>query len=679
MSEVTLKVNNPDKTTGTTKTTSPQKVGKPTIFMAGLTRTEAESCGLMDLFTTYNKDGDDEISDSEFEQYTLDQQKKITSSSGKRVAQGGVYTVQKGDSLSLIANDFGIDVNTLYKNNKDIIGNNKNILQIGQQLKIDGATIAVSKKPQGNKTAGSNTTANNAAQIFATMTREQAESAGGTALETFEAFSSDGKTISSADFKNYQKVLKSKNLSVERQQELASMPKTKRIEYLRKKLNESADFSSIKDHFKGLRGEEALEFFGVNKQILEENGFDAETIKKDPKKFGKFIGKHIKEKADTEVQNTNSEEYQRIYQRLKSGDFTEFEIKQLGLAKGTKLSDDQLKIYTEKAIRGKYQAAFMAMISDTNLEGHEEFLESFLQGIKEGAVGDDNELKGLSTTMVLTKAIGTKSAASMAEAVAKDTKAYGIYESSQETAVLATRAIIDTGSPETVQTLIEQNPNQVDIIQNVVNAVIAEMPDGAEKTALINAVNRGIANIEASNSNGGNSSSAVTSNNNRTSYTSNPITAADPVITRTQGKTYYSDLQSDWPQTATNELKSSTNAIMIEMKEPEQTRYLKQKIQGMPKEKLLSLIAENYSIIPDKYKSHIRNYFVQMPPNVKYDMYLRGSDELRNFMTNEEKIVQKSEIYSYLAGHHAELVNAPKSVQDAYEEYMQENKKDFVT
>lgn len=46
------------------------------------------------------------------------------------------YIVQKGDYLEKIANKFGITWREIYEKNKDIIGNNPNLIKVGQILKI---------------------------------------------------------------------------------------------------------------------------------------------------------------------------------------------------------------------------------------------------------------------------------------------------------------------------------------------------------------------------------------------------------------------------------------------------------------------------------------------------------------------------------------------------------------
>lgn len=49
---------------------------------------------------------------------------------------GSIYTVQTGDNLSKIASIYGTTWQAIYEKNKDVIGNNPNIIYAGQVLKI---------------------------------------------------------------------------------------------------------------------------------------------------------------------------------------------------------------------------------------------------------------------------------------------------------------------------------------------------------------------------------------------------------------------------------------------------------------------------------------------------------------------------------------------------------------
>ena len=126
--------------TGSQQVQKKNPEGKPTIFV-GMTEAQAKEQGLLDQFNRANTDRDGTISDKEYASYVNNQNNTVPSSkSGKRTAQGGIYTVQKGDSLSLIAQDYGLDTFDLYAWNKNTIGKNMNKIEVGQQLKITPST-----------------------------------------------------------------------------------------------------------------------------------------------------------------------------------------------------------------------------------------------------------------------------------------------------------------------------------------------------------------------------------------------------------------------------------------------------------------------------------------------------------------------------------------------------------
>ena len=52
----------------------------------------------------------------------------------------GSYIVQPGDNLTTIAQKYGISWQTLYENNRNIIGNNPNLIKPGQVLQINAST-----------------------------------------------------------------------------------------------------------------------------------------------------------------------------------------------------------------------------------------------------------------------------------------------------------------------------------------------------------------------------------------------------------------------------------------------------------------------------------------------------------------------------------------------------------
>ena len=134
------KVNKPGagQTGQTQAAAQPKSQEAPKTVWAGMTRSEATKYNLLDEFNKANTKPDDVLTEQEYNTYikSKDAPTKKTSSSGKRVAVGGVYTVQSGDTLSKIAADFGIDTYDLFLINRRTM---KSIdkLDVGQKIRIE--------------------------------------------------------------------------------------------------------------------------------------------------------------------------------------------------------------------------------------------------------------------------------------------------------------------------------------------------------------------------------------------------------------------------------------------------------------------------------------------------------------------------------------------------------------
>ena len=63
----------------------------------------------------------------------------------KPVESGDVYTVVRGDVLSRIASRFGFTTNDLYELNKDVIGSNPNLIEVGMMLRLKPNIVFVPK------------------------------------------------------------------------------------------------------------------------------------------------------------------------------------------------------------------------------------------------------------------------------------------------------------------------------------------------------------------------------------------------------------------------------------------------------------------------------------------------------------------------------------------------------
>ena len=119
---------------------SPLKEVPKTIF-EGITRNQAEEYGLEDEFRAANTDGDDSISKEELKAYEDKKNGIVRSSSGKRVAKGGLYRIQSGDTINKIAADFGLDPKTLYLVNIKSIVKHNGMIIAGHDLIVDTTRI----------------------------------------------------------------------------------------------------------------------------------------------------------------------------------------------------------------------------------------------------------------------------------------------------------------------------------------------------------------------------------------------------------------------------------------------------------------------------------------------------------------------------------------------------------
>lgn len=63
----------------------------------------------------------------------------------KPVESGDVYTVVRGDVLSRIASRFGFTTADLYELNKDVIGSNPNLIEVGMMLRLKPNVVFVPK------------------------------------------------------------------------------------------------------------------------------------------------------------------------------------------------------------------------------------------------------------------------------------------------------------------------------------------------------------------------------------------------------------------------------------------------------------------------------------------------------------------------------------------------------
>lgn len=655
--------------------------GKPTIFV-GMTEAQAKEQGLLDQFNKANTDGDGTISDKEYASYINNQNNTVPSSkSGKRTAQGGIYTVQKGDSLSLIAQDFGLDMMDLYETNKNTIGSNINILEIGQQLKVTNVKISTDNFNTNSSNKKSKTNQHHhSTKIFYGMTREQAEKIGGETLETFNKMSKDKQIISGADFSNYKKMF-IKTLSAEEKKKLQSLDlkKPEDFKFVKDKIAQHSDTAMWDKTYSNKTTKDALDTLfkkhNITAKDLKEAGFEsAEQVKQQPKEFGKFVYKKLKESYDKEVSNKQGDSYRTQYERLKKGEYTDYEKEQLGLVGN--LTEEQLDYFTKAAIKQKYIGTIVSLNVDTEKGENTEYLAAMVQAMSDNLMTDEPNVKAFVTSLGLSRLKGTEYEAKTAKTIAADAKAYGFYQGNEEADIIATKVILETGSEDAIQTLITNNSDKADFIKEVADGVVENMPDGATKTTIQNAVKTAIETIQSqqggSRTSGKNETKEAPVPEQRviSQATYNTPEAERIAKIREASNSYTSSNTTNPIQSSHND-----NKYLVTNDEREKLaniqKSLKRKFNDLKSKSIgqaLSDVVENFDNIPRDIQVKIKNYFKAMKPDRQCEAYIGGSETLRKFM-DKETGMSATLLNGYFTKHPLELNKAPKEIQTKMEDY----------
>lgn len=655
--------------------------GKPTIFV-GMTEAQAKEQGLLDQFNKANTDGDGTISDKEYASYINNQNNTVPSSkSGKRTAQGGIYTVQKGDSLSLIAQDFGLDMMDLYETNKNTIGSNINILEIGQQLKVTNVKISTDNFNTNSSNKKSKTNQHHhSTKIFYGMTREQAEKIGGETLETFNKMSKDKQIISGADFSNYKKMF-IKTLSAEEKKKLQSLDlkKPEDFKFVKDKIAQHSDTAMWDKTYSNKTTKDALDILfkkhNITAKDLKEAGFkSAEQVKQQPKEFGKFVYKKLKESYDKEVSNKQGDSYRTQYERLKKGEYTDYEKEQLGLVGN--LTEEQLDYFTKAAIKQKYIGTIVSLNVDTEKGENTEYLAAMVQAMSDNLMTDEPNVKAFVTSLGLSRLKGTEYEAETAKTIAADAKAYGFYQGNEEADIIATKVILETGSEDAIQTLITNNSDKADFIKEVADGVVENMPDGATKTTIQNAVKTAIETIQSqqggSRTSGKNETKEAPVPEQRviSQATYNTPEAERIAKIREASNSYTSSNTTNPIQSSHND-----NKYLVTNDESEKLaniqKSLKRKFNDLKSKSIgqaLSDVVENFDNIPRDIQVKIKNYFKAMKPDRQCEAYIGGSETLRKFM-DKETGMSATLLNGYFTKHPLELNKAPKEIQTKMEDY----------
>ncbi len=616
-------------------------VGK---LRVGLTAEQANAEGLNSLFTKYNKDGDNTISQSEFDTYLSEtsnqQQQDITSASGKRTAVGGVYTIQAGDSLSKIAKDFGIPLLDLYNANVDVIGKSINsTIHPGQQLKIAKTQTS---QPENNNTQTEAPTKAAKKEKMAKM------------LAAF------GIDVTNEDT---QKLLEQfKGLSHEQKHEI-----------MHKLMGQYIDFEKVDTRFTDKNVDEIVQMLGIDQEKWEA----ANTAQK-----GTILAESMNARfrADLDTENQDSG-YNKALRRLKSGGITDKEREMYGSKFDfNNLSEEDYENLAKLSVAQGYVSTVIAIAHDQfDKENDEDFsvlAQSYMRSVFKSEVGGGKDIENLLVFLGGTRKVTNDEIKSLLETYSEVHKSDGTEDSLLQKA--AFHVVMENVDEEHIRMLYQNNANEIDALNEVARTVAANTTDESRKSMLNNIV--------------ANSSEIVKGNNNSGSQNTNRNVGAQPVSNPVQQNvvqiSYVSDLrQASQAYQAQQAQMNDDNAIPEQYRQQFTTiqEYRDFKGTGMTMAEYqraksfmknnfttaMNTLVENYANIPDKFKPKILSFFDAMDNNTAGELYLNANDKVRafmdkyNYMTNEK-------LLTYVEIHPACINDAPKGIQQMIRELQEE-------
>ncbi len=490
------------------------------IFNRKMTRAQVQNefgqAGL-DLFDKANTDGQDGISQDELNAYNNPQPKveDLTSKSGKRTAPGGVYTVVSGDTLSKIAADFGVALIPLYDNNRDVIGNNINKIQVGMKIRIkeggtssnpasNDATASDGEKPaqQSGRTEAEkeelrNTLRQYAQQlrpseqpcIFVGMTRAQAEKIGGKTLEVFNQYCKGADKISNSAFAEYQKTLMPQ-LTTENLSKMLNGIVGENFDKKDLKILVDEVLPTLMDMSGAKQSKKSDEISGDVQSLLLELTNDTSLS---PGEKSKRFYEELKTRIEDDKNDENGA-YNYHKNRLKNGEFTEFEKNYLGLTGDVELTEEQLEQYAQLAAKAEFILPVVTSLKDAVNRKDDKALMTLIMNVGKDFFGNA-DVQGILQMYGLSAIVNELNQRLVANEWAEN-GTLDLNETSDFVGKLYAASVIKNADEEHVQIFIENNADHLDMIQEAAKAVINNMEDGDKKTALENAINNAVSNVQ---------------------------------------------------------------------------------------------------------------------------------------------------------------------------------------
>jgi len=625
-------------------TTPATSQGKTTIF-AGMTRAEAEQNGLTDEFNKANSDGDDKISDEEFTKYSTPQDNSsVKSTSGKRTAEGGIYTIQKGDTLSKIAQDFGLSLSALYEANVDVIGKSLNAtIYPGQKLKISGVATNETNKTDGTSQV------NGKVQISAD---DRAQ-----VIQIMKAFGIDATSD------------KAKELL----QKFNSLPQEKKQSMISELLNQYVDFSKANSDYKGKSLDEIANMIEISND---------EWNNADWKKKGTLLAEAMNKKYQADIDETNeNSKYNQELQRLKTQGLTDKERELFGSRFDlNNLSENDYKEIAKLCVAQNYAATVLKVAGDNIKDGKEEAFFITAKSYMEALFKDNNTIN-LVMAMGNAHQLSAEYLTELANKYSEVYKADANTDKSIETLALGTA--MENADEEHLNILYQNNADLEDKLNEIAQYVIENTDDETRKAMLTNIVNNSsdIVSGKTTTSTGNNTRTGGRSAEYSVNVT-NPYQQIeiDPIKRvsniRAASQELYTNLNESNSTNPISETKSKYSPYeQVKFDKLQQEIKLKgAQLKNMSLGDALSTLIDYYNTPEaEHFRDRINNFIHQKGTEQLCQAFIDGSEDLQKFL-KKENLVNNQLLDGYFRKHPQELNRAPDNIQTALEEYREKQK-----
>lgn len=264
----------------------------------------------------------------------------------------------------------------------------------------------------------------------------------------------------------------------------------------------------------------------------------------------------------------------------------------------------------------------------------------------------------------------------------------------EEVETLLTETVLThADNEESIQTFVVNNIEHEEIINNVVETIIEQHPEIAERIDLKAVVEQGFQkaeemgierpsvrnkNAEKSGTTNNNGKTTINNTSTKPTLSSKQQTLADKITAMRQAsEELYNPVinvdENNTPDSSginseINRFKELLPAVNKNTNPIARTQLKKEISQNFEN------IIKDFDSIESSDKDFIKNYLKRAMPDVLFSIYLKGSNEVRSFI-NDGGYIKPQELFHYLATHPAEKKTASPEILDAFEEYMTEQNK----